>query len=248
MPITFTVTLKDKDWRDELRGWDCPALAIPSAEVTALRVEGKQQDPLDYSVVADHQIIQWKGGDPRPRSVLVSIKIVEELASPEKVDEARTEAKKTSDEEWKYRAIIAQVIGSVLVALITAIVTYYATAPKTSGNTNTNGNINTNQNANYPVNKPVNKVRLTFSPTNLTLDGVRTEVAKAENARIEFLANCDDSVKKSEVTTSNARLEGADIKDFFEKQIKPRTSNRNFCVIEVAKDNSYEIDCKPCKE
>lgn len=249
MPITFTVPLSEKDWREDFTGWYCSALSIPSAEVTELRAKGEEQDKMFYSVKSDHQIVQWTK-KPRPERVLVTIKIVKDLSPTEKVIEARDTATKETEEKWKYRAIIAQVIGTVLTAFITAFTTIYVISLSGGGGGNLNANrMPTDSNVEHKKPTPTPKVRLIFPENNLTLEQIREITARDQKARVEFQENCKSTlIPNSPVTTANATLYGNDVKDFFETSIKPRSSNNSFCVIEIKKDNSYEISCKPCEQ
>lgn len=257
MAITFTVTLLSKDWRDDFNGWYCSALDIPSAEVTEIRVGGVKQDDMFYKVDTDHQIIKWTG-DPRPESVLISIKIKKELIPAEDIDKAKTDSKKVSDEEWKYYTARLGAIVAIITALITATVSIFGTiyvvsSKQPDANTNTNqcynnnNNINTNTNVNRSPTPSEPKINLIFK-RDMTLNEVSQIVAEDQNARIVFQSNCDKTLVPSNIVTlKNATLSGEEIKEFFEKVIKPRASNKNFCVLPIAKDNSYEISCKQCE-
>jgi hypothetical protein len=229
MPISFTISLSDKDWNTDHGGWNCSALSIPSAEVTELRADGVKQDDKFYKVDSKHKVIEWTG-NPRPERALVSIDIVKDLTPAEKVDEARVTAIKETTDKWKNLTIIFQVIGTIVVALITAFATIYVSSQKTPNN-------------GYKA----PKVQLKFPGNNLTLNRIREITAIDQKARIEFRENCKNTtIPESIVTTANATISGNDVGDFFQSSIKPRASNKSFCVIEIAKDNSYEIECKPC--
>jgi hypothetical protein len=113
--IVFAARLTEADWDETLRGWRCPALAVPGAIVEALYVEGNKADTAKYEVLREHHVIRWTPSD-QPQRVTASITLTEELTLGAETD------------RWKKLAIVLPVVATIASAGITATATYW---PKT---------------------------------------------------------------------------------------------------------------------
>jgi hypothetical protein len=110
--IAFANRLTEADWDEKLRGWRCPALAVPGAVVDALFVDGNRTDSAKYEVLPEHTIIRWTPTD-QPQRVTASIRLTKELSLG------------SETERWKKLAIILPVAATILSACIGAGVTLW---------------------------------------------------------------------------------------------------------------------------
>jgi hypothetical protein len=110
--IAFANRLTEADWDETLRGWRCPALAVPGAVVDALYVDGNRTDSAKYEVLPEHSIIRWTPTD-QPQRVTASIRLTKELTLGSETD------------RWKKLAIILPVAATILSACIGAGVTLW---------------------------------------------------------------------------------------------------------------------------
>ncbi len=116
--IVFAARLTEADWDETLRGWRCPALAVPGAIVEALYVEGNKADTAKYEVLREHHVIRWTPSD-QPQRVTASITLTEELTLGAETD------------RWKKLAIVLPVVATIASAgLRTPLI--YQTGPNTS--------------------------------------------------------------------------------------------------------------------
>lgn len=120
-PIAFTVTVSQKDWDEEMGGWRCSALKIPSAQVDAMYIKTERLDKTSYEVLYEHTIIRWiprfdkdlTKKDP-PKEALFSISLTERLSTEELTL------------FWRKLAILLPPIAAVAGALIAGIFLIYS--------------------------------------------------------------------------------------------------------------------------
>jgi hypothetical protein len=105
--ITFRVTLSGRDWDDNLGGWRCEALAIPSSKIEALYALGEKIDTVGYEVLSNERIVRWRGD--HPEIVTVSIGLTEELSTERET------------QRWKRLAIILPVVATLGASIIAAL-------------------------------------------------------------------------------------------------------------------------------
>jgi hypothetical protein len=108
--IAFAARLTEADWDETLRGWRCPALAVPGAVIDALFVDGNRTDSAKYEVLQDHAIIRWTPTD-QPQRVTASVRLTKELTLG------------TETDRWKKLAIVLPVAATIASAAITAAAT-----------------------------------------------------------------------------------------------------------------------------
>jgi hypothetical protein len=114
--IAFANRLTEADWDETLRGWRCPALAVPGAVVDALFVDGNRTDSARYEVLPEHSIIRWTPID-QPQRVTASIRLTKELTLGSETD------------RWKKLAIVLPVVATIVSAGITAAATLWRPLP-----------------------------------------------------------------------------------------------------------------------
>jgi hypothetical protein len=112
MATVFTTTLTSQDWDQNLGGWRCPALGIPSIVVDAMFVSGKKADTRNFEVLAENEIIRWSASDDHPSQATVSLRINKELSTQELTS------------RWKKLAIVLPVVASIVVAIVSPILTH----------------------------------------------------------------------------------------------------------------------------
>jgi hypothetical protein len=105
--------LTEADWDDALRGWRCPASAVPGAVVEALYVDGNRVDAAKFEVLPAHGVIRWTPAE-QPNRVLASIKLTEDLTLG------------SETERWKKLAIVLPVAASVVTGALSAAATYFS--------------------------------------------------------------------------------------------------------------------------
>jgi hypothetical protein len=98
---TFTVSLTDKDWNQELRAWWCSALKIPGAKVIEVLVAGTTASFSSYEVNYDLGAIKWTHPE-HPERATVIIKLTEELSTKELTL------------KWKKLAVVVPIITALL--------------------------------------------------------------------------------------------------------------------------------------
>jgi len=80
--IDFSVRLSKEDWKEDVGGWNCPAVGIPGAKVTSIYSEGEALSKDNYSVEPTFGVIRFhktlKYGT-RPNQVVVLIKLTKNL-------------------------------------------------------------------------------------------------------------------------------------------------------------------------
>lgn len=132
MPLQFDTTLSEADWDKRFGGWQCDALALPSASVAAIFYDGQKADDREYAV--DGTRIRW-ATPSHPAEAIARIEITADLAGIEK-EKVRLEDEKLGIEREKIRSEqrwkLAAAIGAVLSALISAFVTIYVSKPAKS--------------------------------------------------------------------------------------------------------------------
>lgn len=118
-PLGFTTTLTERDWDNELRGWRCPALKIPGAQVECVFASGDRVDKSWYEVSYELDIVRWVHSE-RPAQATILIKLTEELSTYELTL------------KWKKLAIVLPFAASIVVALIAGLFSYFATPTQKS--------------------------------------------------------------------------------------------------------------------
>jgi len=108
--ITFTVSLTEREWDEDRKGWRCPALRIPGARVDAVFAEGKVDD-AKYAVEIDQQIIRWPHADA-PSQVSLDISLTQELT------------KKALTVFWQKLAVVIPLLTALATSLLTFLLTF----------------------------------------------------------------------------------------------------------------------------
>lgn len=79
---TITTAIRPNDWNDELRGWTCSAITLPSARLRELRAEGALLPETAFQVDRGLGLIRWTGSDGVKRKPLTAvIDIVQPLST-----------------------------------------------------------------------------------------------------------------------------------------------------------------------
>ncbi len=107
-----TAKLGSDDFDEEVKGWNCQPLALHSAALKAVFVDGAEADPINYSVQGSH--IRWANAK-RPDAITVTIEITAELS-----DASLTK-------RWKQLAIVLPVAATLIVGLASPFITYLLT-------------------------------------------------------------------------------------------------------------------------
>jgi hypothetical protein len=109
----FTTRLTEADWDDTVRGWRCPALAVPGAVIEALYVDGTRVDSAKYEVLTQNTLIRWTLPD-QPQRATASVKLTEELTLG------------TETDRWRKLAIVLPVVATIVSAALTGAATYFS--------------------------------------------------------------------------------------------------------------------------
>jgi hypothetical protein len=107
MSISFTLDLREDDWKEQVRGWSCQVLAIPGATVEALYARSVRVDSTWYQVDTPIAMIKWIHDGQPPASATVQITLTKDLED------------RDISSLWKKLAIVLPVAASVVVAFIT---------------------------------------------------------------------------------------------------------------------------------
>jgi hypothetical protein len=108
MSMSFLVDLRPDAWNEQLRGWSCPVLKIPGAEIDDLYASSHRVDSTWYTAETNIGMVQWVHDDQPPASSTAQLTLTKDL----------------EDQDisifWKKLAIILPLVFSLAAAVITA--------------------------------------------------------------------------------------------------------------------------------
>lgn len=119
--ISFIVSIGETDWDEEIGGWRCPALKVPTSSLDAFFASGEKVDDRRYQVHKPNAMIIWANGrESRPHKASLSISINEPLISAADATKAVTSAQddlsksQANADKWKKLAIVLPFLASIL--------------------------------------------------------------------------------------------------------------------------------------
>jgi len=107
--IAFTVTVGESDWRGDLSGWNCSALAIPGAALEEVYAQDAKVDSACYEALGDLNLIRWRHGTRAPKKAIVTIRLKKELSTQELTL------------RWRKLAIVLPVLATLVLGSLTYV-------------------------------------------------------------------------------------------------------------------------------
>ena len=109
MGIAFTVTVGETEWRGDLSGWSCSALAIPGAVLEEVYAQDARVDSACYEALSDLNLIRWRHGTRPPKKATVTIRLKKELSTQELTL------------RWRKLAIVLPVLATLMLGSLTYV-------------------------------------------------------------------------------------------------------------------------------
>ena len=103
---TITITLRSTDWHEDLGGWTCSALSLPSAVLRQLVSSGQPINESSYRAQGDLRLIKWNGSEEMKKRDIVAVIDIEQTLTTKK------------------RVIEWSSVATIVSALVTGLVTY----------------------------------------------------------------------------------------------------------------------------
>lgn len=128
MSIYIPINLTRTDYDKNLGGWRCPALAIPGAKLSSVRVDSEKKDDDLFPYDSTTGVIRCMV-EPVPKTAVAIVELGLELTSVEdaklelereklRVQQVMHQEKLDSERRWKIIAAVAPVVSIIVTALV----------------------------------------------------------------------------------------------------------------------------------